>query len=96
MHEQGGTEVTNKLSRREKEVAELISQGLSNKRIAATLYISEYTAKFHVCNVIQKLGGKGKTRTDVAVAWTIAKAFEKGYQKGLEEGRTATKASVPA
>lgn len=68
-----------KLSHREREVAELIAQGLSNKLIADELGISPHTAKFHVYNVIQKLGGG--TRVDAAVAWAVAKAFEKGFEE---------------
>jgi len=40
---------------REREVIDLISNGLSNKEIAASLYISTYTVKSHVHNILEKL-----------------------------------------
>lgn len=44
------------LSKREHDVLELVAQGLSNKEIAKTLFISENTAKFHVSSLLNKLG----------------------------------------
>jgi len=44
------------LSRREKEVLELLLENLSNKEIAGRLHISSRTAKFHVSNVLAKYG----------------------------------------
>lgn len=43
------------LSKREKEIALKIILGLSNKAIAAELYISERTVKFHCANIYRKL-----------------------------------------
>ena len=40
---------------REREVVDLISKGLSNKEIAASLHISTYTVKSHVHNILEKL-----------------------------------------
>jgi ATP/maltotriose-dependent transcriptional regulator MalT len=53
------------LSRREREVLELISQGLLNKEIARTLFITESTVKAHVRSVCRKLGVR--TRTEAAM-----------------------------
>ena len=44
-----------KLSKREAEVAKLICLGLSNKKIADKLFISEKTVKTHVSNILGKL-----------------------------------------
>ena len=44
------------LSPREREVVALIVKGMSNKLIANELGISEHTAKYHVKNVLIKLG----------------------------------------
>jgi DNA-binding NarL/FixJ family response regulator len=44
------------LTRRERQVAELVSQGLSNKQIAAKLVISQRTGQGHVENILEKLG----------------------------------------
>lgn len=43
------------LSAREREVLEFVAQGARNKQIAAALTISEFTAKRHVQNILQKL-----------------------------------------
>ena len=48
------------LSTREKEVAELLLQGKSNKQIALTLAISERTVEFHLKNVYIKLGVRSR------------------------------------
>jgi DNA-binding NarL/FixJ family response regulator len=44
-----------RMTRREKEVIELIGEGLSNKEIAQRLNIASYTVKSHVRNVMEKL-----------------------------------------
>jgi two-component system, NarL family, response regulator DevR len=43
---------------RESEVVRLLANGLSNRQIGAELFISETTVKFHVHNVMGKLGVK--------------------------------------
>ena len=45
-----------KLTARESEVLRLLARGMSNRDIGAKLYISETTAKFHVGNILRKLG----------------------------------------
>lgn len=44
------------LTQREREVMSLVAEGHSNKIIADKLDISSHTAKFHVTNVMRKLG----------------------------------------
>lgn len=44
------------LSRREREVAELIAEGLTNKHIADRLFIAGSTVKDHVHHIFQKTG----------------------------------------
>jgi DNA-binding NarL/FixJ family response regulator len=43
------------LTDRELGVLRLVANGLSNKGIAAELYLSETTVKFHVRNIMRKL-----------------------------------------
>ncbi|MFC4700495.1 LuxR C-terminal-related transcriptional regulator [Glaciecola siphonariae] len=43
------------LSKREKQIAEKILEGLPNKVIGAELFISERTVKFHCHNIYRKL-----------------------------------------
>ncbi len=43
------------LTNREKEVVDLISEGLSNKEIAQHLHIATHTVKSHVHNILEKL-----------------------------------------
>lgn len=45
----------NRLSEREKEVLQLISQGLGNKEISEKLYVSESTVKNHLRSILDKL-----------------------------------------
>jgi DNA-binding NarL/FixJ family response regulator len=47
--------ISPKLTTRELEVLKLVAQGMSNKEIAAALYISENTVKNHVRNILEKL-----------------------------------------
>jgi DNA-binding CsgD family transcriptional regulator len=50
------------ISRREREIAELILLGKSNREIESALYISLNTVKNHVYNLYQKLGVKSRAQ----------------------------------
>ncbi len=50
------------ISKRELEVLELMSQGLSNQEIAAKLFVSLNTVKTHSSNLFEKLDVKRRTQ----------------------------------
>jgi two-component system, NarL family, response regulator YdfI len=49
------------LTTREREVLQMLSEGLGNKEIAGRLKISEHTVKFHVASILGKLGASTRT-----------------------------------
>lgn len=53
------------LSKREHQVLELLAQGMSNKKLAQKLYISEKTVKNHVSNILRKLSANDRTQAVV-------------------------------
>jgi two-component system, NarL family, response regulator YdfI len=60
------------LTKREKEVLQMLAAGLGNKEIAGKLNISDHTAKFHVGSILGKLGVS-----------TRAEAVAMGIRRGL-------------
>lgn len=53
------------LSEREEEVAVTVAQGRSNAEIAAELYISLSTVKFHIASLMTKIGARN--RVEIAI-----------------------------
>ena len=51
----------NALSAREREVLQLVAEGLPNKTIATRLSLSEHTVKFHIQAILTKLGASSRT-----------------------------------
>jgi DNA-binding NarL/FixJ family response regulator len=68
--EVGGPEA---LTRREREVAALVAEGLTNAALAERLFISPRTAAVHVSNILTKLGMS--SRTEVA-AWAVREGID--------------------
>ena len=54
-------ELIEPLTRREREVLQMLAVGLGNKEIASRLNISDHTAKFHVGSILGKLGAGSRT-----------------------------------
>ena len=65
-------EWTEALTKREREVLQMLAAGLGNKEIAPRLNISDHTAKFHVGSILGKLGVS-----------TRAEAVATGIRRGL-------------
>ena len=64
LNEKGKSE-ENSLTARELEVLELIAEGMINKEIAKSLYISEKTVKNHVSNIFRKLNVSDRTQAAI-------------------------------
>ena len=56
------------LAKREAEVAALVADGLSNKQIAARLFISERTVDSHIGHILNKLGVNSRSQIAVLMA----------------------------
>jgi predicted ATPase/DNA-binding CsgD family transcriptional regulator len=62
------------LSKRELEVAALVSDGLSNKEIASRLFLSERTVETHVSNILNHLGINSRVEIAGWVAQEVSPA----------------------
>jgi predicted ATPase/DNA-binding SARP family transcriptional activator/DNA-binding CsgD family transcriptional regulator len=61
-HSPPADERAERLTAREREVALLVSRGLTNRQIARKLSISEHTAANHVRRILKKLGVRSRTQ----------------------------------
>jgi NarL family two-component system response regulator LiaR len=57
-----GKPTTDPLTGREMEVLRLIAQGMSNKEIAAAIFVAEWTVRSHVSNILAKLQLASRTQ----------------------------------
>jgi len=73
---------TGVLTAREREVVGMLGAGLSNRAIAAELYISPATAARHVANILAKLGFS--SRSQVAV-WAASNAAQLAPKSALTD-----------
>jgi two-component system, NarL family, nitrate/nitrite response regulator NarL len=69
---EGNSVFVEALTRRELQVLRMLADGLQNKEIAQQLGISDHTAKFHVAQVLAKLGVNSR-----------AEAVALGIRRGL-------------
>jgi DNA-binding CsgD family transcriptional regulator len=49
------------LTKRERQVVDLVVRGASTRQISRTLYISEYTVQDHLSNIFEKVGERGRS-----------------------------------
>jgi DNA-binding NarL/FixJ family response regulator len=68
--------VTAKLTKREREVLQLLADGLRQDDIAKQLFISRKTVGTHVANILRKLGVRSQTQA-------VAMAFRDELNDGL-------------
>jgi DNA-binding NarL/FixJ family response regulator len=68
------------LSKREEEVAALVSDGFTNREVAEQLHLSEYTVKNYIFKIFEKLGVS--TRVEL-VLYTL------GQYQNTERGQAA-------
>jgi DNA-binding NarL/FixJ family response regulator len=61
-------EATRQITPREREILCLLAQGLSNIAIGKRLYISDTTVKFHVTNLMHKLGARRRAEAVYAAS----------------------------
>jgi DNA-binding NarL/FixJ family response regulator len=69
-----GDSIVDPLTAREREVLQLVAEGLANKQIALSLGISEHTVKFHLSSLYTKLGVTSRTeaiRSGARRGWVV-------------------------
>jgi DNA-binding NarL/FixJ family response regulator len=79
-----GGDLRNTLSPREREVYELVTQGLTNREIAKLLFIEESTVKVHVHHIYDKLGVRSR------LALTVQARLERSGQATSATGGSAS------
>ena len=62
------------MTKRERQVVELIADGFTNKEIAQKLHLSPYTVKSHVHNILEKLALN--TRVQIAKHAHLSDAYK--------------------
>lgn len=70
------------LTRREAEVATLVSKGLPNKEVGLRLFVEEKTVKFHLTNIYRKMAIKSRAQL---IVWCMPHV-------GFEEKKMASQA----
>jgi DNA-binding NarL/FixJ family response regulator len=67
-----------RMTKREKQVIELIADGATNKEIAQNLHLSTYTVKSHVHNILEKLALN--TRVQIAKHAHLSSSYNKAIE----------------
>ncbi len=83
------------LSNRESEVAELVTQGLSNKEVANRLFVTEKTVKFHLTNIYKKMNVKSRAQLIVWCLPNMTFLERKEQSQGVQDLNAATARTAP-
>jgi DNA-binding NarL/FixJ family response regulator len=75
---------THDLTRREREILQLVAEGHSNAKLAKMLWVTEQTVKFHLSNVYRKLDVSNRTE---AARWAQLNGLLQAGAAGLDESR---------
>jgi DNA-binding NarL/FixJ family response regulator len=86
-HGAGDGDPTEPLTSREREILDLIDEGLSNKQIAQQLRIELSTVKNHVHNILGKLGvqRRGEAAALVRASFTSQAARAPGSRARIQD-----------
>lgn len=84
------------LSNREAEVAELVTQGLSNKEVAARLFVTEKTVKFHLTNIYKKMNVKSRAQLIVWCLPNMTFIERGGEAQTTDNNNTSFNAGIPS
>ena len=63
-----------RLSERERQIAQLVANGMRNRDIAAELHISENTVKRHLQSIFDKTGARDRLELAVMAIGEVGKA----------------------
>jgi DNA-binding NarL/FixJ family response regulator len=66
------------LTAREREILELIGEGISNQEIADRLVLSPRTVERHVSNIYLKLGFEGRSSRAAAASYAVRSGMKSG------------------
>jgi DNA-binding CsgD family transcriptional regulator len=88
-----GQSVATRLSPREREIANLVAHGLTNKEIAARLGITERTVGTHLQNIFNKVGAGN--RVEIATWWTSVATARRESASGPADAAVAAPTAVP-
>jgi DNA-binding CsgD family transcriptional regulator len=78
------------LTRRQLEIARLVADDLTNRQIAARLFLSERTVETHVTNILNKLGLNSRTR----IGRWLAEQTEAGLPRHANPRSAAPRSSA--